>query len=124
VRYRGFGWKFSPKLGFTSGNRKSDDRNESYDEPTWYGQLVFIPHSRVYLSLRYRRGERRYATSDRTDSNFDRVDERPQWSGFGSVRFNDRISGTLYFSSQKVTSTRAGRSFDDGLLILGMIVRL
>ena len=124
ARYRGFGWKFSPRVGYTTARLSMDDTNESYREPSWYLQLVFVPHARVYASIRYRDRERRYTGAEIGDSNFGRVDDRPEWSSYGSVRLTERFSGTWYFSSQDVTSSRAGRDFDSSLLIFGLVMRL
>ena len=124
VRYRGFGWKFSPRVGFTTTRLSMGESNESYKEPAWYAQLVFVPHPRVYASIRYRDRDRSYSTTDPGDSNFGRKDDRPEWSSYGSVRLTERFSGTWYYSSQDVTSSRAGRDFDSSLLIFGLLMRL
>lgn len=123
VRYRGFGWKYSPRVGFTTSRRDSDDGNESYEEPAWYIQFVFVPHPRVYASIRYRDRERRYTSAGPADSNFGRVDDRPDWSSYGSVRLTERFSGTWYYANQSVTSSRPRRDFDSSLLILGLVMR-
>jgi hypothetical protein len=120
VRYRGFGWQFSPELGLTTGGRDSDDRNESYDEPAWYLQLVYMPTARVYLSLRYRERERHYNSALPGDSNFDRFDERPQWTSVGTVQLTERFSGMWYYSWEDVDSSRPSRDFDSSVLILGL----
>ncbi|HKR66193.1 MAG TPA: hypothetical protein VJZ00_20860 [Thermoanaerobaculia bacterium] len=124
VRYRGFGWKFSPTVGFTTGKRKSDDDVESYDEDAWYVQVAYIPVPRLYLSLQYRDRKRDYSTSDIANRNFGRNDKRPQWSLVSSLRINPRFTGILYYANEDVTSSRAGRSFQDDLVILSLAVKL
>jgi hypothetical protein len=122
VRYRGFGYKFSPEVGFVNANRDSEDANERYDDDYWYVQLVSIPISSVYVSLEYRARERKYEIDDPTASNFRRVDDRPQWSFVGSYTFTRRVSGLLYYSRESVESSRPGRDFDSDILILSLIV--
>lgn len=124
LRYRGFGWKFSPIVGFVSGKRKGDDANESYRDDAWYVQAVYIPVPRLYLSLQYRGRERDYSVRNPTARNFGRKDERPQWSFVGSLRFTPQLTGILYYANEDVTSTLPGRSFQDDLVIVSLAVKL
>ena len=124
VRYRGFGWKFSPEVGFVNGKRKSDTAAESYDDDSWYAQLVYIPVPRLYLSLQYRDRTRDYTTNVPTDRNFRRNEDRPQWSLVSSLRINPRFTGILYYSNEDVSSSLPGRSFQDDLVIVSLAVKL
>jgi hypothetical protein len=124
VRYRGFGWKFTPGAGFVTGDRISDDDEESYDDQTWYAQLIFIPVPRFYLSLQYRDRARDYTTLDPLHGNFGRNDDRPQWIVVSSLKITGRVTGILYYSNEDVQSTLAGRDFQSDILILFLAVRL
>jgi hypothetical protein len=124
VRYRGFGWKFSPEAGFLIGERVSDNGEESYDEDVWYVQLVYVPIPRLYLSAQYRDRSRDYAVRDPFNRNFGRQDDRPQWSIVGSLKMTDRLTGLLYYSNEDAQSTRAGRDFQSDILILSLAVKL
>lgn len=124
IRYRGFGWKFSPQVGFVTGDRVSDDGEESYDDDAWYAQLVFIPVSRFYLSVQYRDRVRDYTTSDPLHRNFGREDERPQWIVVSTLKVTKRLTGILYYSNEDAQSTLAGRDFQADILILNLAVKL
>jgi hypothetical protein len=123
IRYRGFGWKFSPSVGFFKGHRKSDDNEETYDDNSWHVQLVYIPVPRLYLSLQYRDRTRDYSTNNPLDTNFGRNDKRPQWSLVSSLKINPRFTGILYYSNEDVSSSR-GRSFQDDLVIVTLAVKI
>lgn len=123
VRYRGFGWKFSPEVGIVAGERVSDNDDESYDDDWWYTQLVFVPIPRLYLSVQYRARTRDYTVQDPLHSNFRREDERPQWSVVSSLKMTDRLTGILYYSNEDAQSSRAGRDFQADILILTLAVK-
>ena len=124
VRYRGFGWKFSPEVGFVTGDRVSDDDEESYDDGAWYAQLVFIPVPRFYLSVQYRDRVRDYTTLDPLHRNFGREDDRPQWIVVSSLKVTGRVTGILYYSNEDAQSTLPGRDFQADILILFLAVKL
>lgn len=124
LRYRGFGWKFSPTVGFVKGKRTSDTSTESYNDDAWYAQVAYIPVPRLYLSLQYRNRTRDYTTNVPTERNFGRNEDRPQWSLVSSLRINPRFTGILYYSNEDVSSSLAGRSFQDDLVIVSLAVKL
>jgi len=124
VRYRGFGWKFSPAVGYVTGEREGDDDEESYDDPAWYAQLVFIPVPRFYLSVQYRDRVRDYTTRDPLNRNFGRKDDRPQWIVVSTLKVTGRITGILYYSNEDARSTLVGRDFQADILILNLAVKL
>ncbi len=124
VRYRGFGYKFSPSVGYGIGRRDSVDEGESSEDDHWFAQVAVIPHPRVYMSLRYRHGARDYLVDVPVSSNFGRSDDRPQWTFSGSVRMSDRVSGLVYFSRENMTSSRPDRDVETYYLIVGLAIGL
>jgi hypothetical protein len=124
VRYRGFGRRFSPEVGFVTGSRVGDDDEESYDDQSMYAQLVFIPVPRFYLSVRYRDRVRDYTTPDSLQRNFGREDDRPQWNVISTLKMTSRLTGILYYSNEDARSSLAGRDFQANVLILFVAVKL
>lgn len=120
VRYRGFGYKFNPRVGYVTTQRKSQNDADSFDGNYWYVGFVSAPHSRVYLSLAYRDHVRDYSTRNAASPNFHRKDDRAQIVFAGVVRLTDRVGLSSYYSREAVESTRAGRDFSGDYLILGV----
>lgn len=113
VRYRGFGWRFSPSIGYVTGERDVDNRVDSYDDSYWYAQLTYQPHQRVYTSLRYRDRKRDY-------QNVDREDDRDSWTATLVFTQNEHLSWLVYYSRENVTSNQPGRDFAWDALIGGV----
>ncbi|MFL6248789.1 MAG: hypothetical protein ACJ74H_22390 [Thermoanaerobaculia bacterium] len=122
VRYRGFGYKFMPEVGYVTGSRDVVDETESYDDSYWYVQLVSSPNRRIYLSLSYRDRLRDYTTRDITSSKFGAEETRGQWTGSASYRATDRVAYILYYSQEDTASSRPGRDFDTDFLLLAVSV--
>jgi hypothetical protein len=120
VRYRGFGYKFQPRVGYFITQRESREGSDSFDGDYWSVGFVSAPHRRVYLSLAYRVHTREYTTSNPASSNFGREDDRDQIVFAGVVRLTDHIGLSSYYSREAVDSSRAGRDFDGDYLILGL----
>lgn len=124
VRYRGFGWRFSPSVGYGVGRRTSADEDEETDDDHWFAQVSGAPHPRVYLSLRYRHGARDYLVDVPVSSNFRRQDDRPQWTFSGTVRMSDRVQGLVYFSRENMQSSIPNRDVETYYLIVGVAIGL
>jgi hypothetical protein len=124
VRYRGFGWRFTPSVGYGIGRRTSADADEESDDDHWFGQVAGAPHPRVYLSLRYREGARDYLVDAPVSTNFRRHDDRPQWTFSGSVKMSDRVQGLVYFSRENMQSSVPNRDVETYYLILGVTIGL
>ncbi len=54
LRYRGWGYDFSPELGVELGERSADDPNEDHDQRDVWLKIRSIPFEDLYLSLRFR----------------------------------------------------------------------
>lgn len=119
VRYRGFGYKFSPRVGYVTGRREVDNDEDSYDDSYWYVQLTGSPTDRIYLSARFRGRDRSYSPIIGLPR---RHDDRAQWTAFASYRATQRLGLSLYYSQEATTSNLAGRDFDTSFLLLGLTV--
>jgi hypothetical protein len=122
VRYRGFGYKFMPEMGYVTGSRDVVDETESYDDSYWYVQAVSSPTRKVYLSLTYRDRSREYTTRDITSSKFGIEETRGQWTASASYRATDQVAYILYYSQEDTASTRPNRDFDTDFLLLAVSV--
>jgi hypothetical protein len=122
VRYRGFGYKFMPEVGYNTGSRDVNDVRESYDESYWYVQAVSSPTRRTYVSLTYRDRTRDYTTRDITSSKFNAEDTRGQWIASGSFRATDQVAYILYYTHEANDSSRADHDFDTNFLLLAVSV--
>jgi hypothetical protein len=116
VRYRGFGWRIVPEVGYQKAHLSTDATDERYHDARWYGSIAwipqFVPKNRLYLSARYGHGTRDYQTTVPFDSNVGRNDTRPQWSGVAVYRATDHLRGILYYTREDVTSSLPGRAFN------------
>ena len=122
VRYRGFGYKFMPEIGYVDGARKVQDSTENYDESYWYAQVVSSPSAKWYLSLAYRDRTREYTTSDITSSRFGADETRGQWTASASYRATQQVAYILYYSQEDTASSRPGRDFNTDFLLLAVSV--
>lgn len=122
VRYRGFGYKFMPEVGYNTGSRDVEDETESYDESYWYAKVVSSPTRRVYLSLEYRDLTRDYTTRDVTSSKFGSDETRGQWTGSASFRATDHVVYILYGSTEATRSSRLNHDFNTSFLLLAVSV--
>jgi hypothetical protein len=122
VRYRGFGYKFMPEVGYVTGSRDVVDETESYDDSYWYVQFVSSPTRRLYLSLNYRDRQRDYTTRDTGSSKFGAEETRGQWTASGSFRATDHVAYILYYTKEETSSSRVGRDFNTDYLLLAVSV--
>ncbi|HEX8255786.1 MAG TPA: hypothetical protein VF846_21790 [Thermoanaerobaculia bacterium] len=120
TRYRGFGYKFSPRVGYVMTERESRSEADSFEGNYWYVGFVSAPHPRVYLSLAYRDHVREYGINNPASPNFNRRDDRGQIVFAGVVRLTDHLGLSTYYSREAVESTRPGRDFDADYLIVGL----
>lgn len=119
IRFRGWGYKFSPRVGYVVGHRDVASGVDSYHERYPYLQVISMPIPAVYLSVSYRPRKRTY--DEVTNPLLHSVD-RPQWSGFGSYRFTKSLTGTVYYSREKSKSPVAYRNFETSFLMVGATV--
>jgi len=124
VRYRGFGSKFSPEVGFDLGERDVIDPNEDYEQEDLILRLRSSPTRRLYLSLRLRERRREYSTSDPTARNFNRQDDRTQLALTAVCEISRHFSLSLYATNQDAESTKASRNFDSQLVSFWLTLRL
>jgi hypothetical protein len=117
VRYRGFGSIFSPEIGVAVGKRSVDDPEEDYGQRDLIVQLRSAPTPPLYLSLRFRHRIRDY-------SNVDREDTRDQIVFGADLKHNENLTWNLYTAWENSDSTRASRSFDTLLAMVGLTYRL
>lgn len=121
VRYRGWGYGFSPEIGFLTGGRTVDDPTEEHDQQDVWLKIRSIPVQRLYLSLRYRVRTRDYDTSNPLDSNFQREDDRDQWTLAADLRLTRQLRANLYVDYLDADSTKDSRVFETTLLGVGVI---
>ena len=123
VRYRGFGYGFSPEVGVTWSWRNTDDPNSSYSQRDLFIKVRSLLGRRVYLTGRYRYRSRDYSTENIEASNFGREDTRQQLTLSANVRTGKRLTWNVYYALQDVDSTLERRIFDRQLLRLGLTIR-
>ena len=116
VRYRGFGSKFSPEVGFDSARRRVVEATEDYDQEDLYLQLRSAPNRRLYLSVRLRERSRDYLSVSPTARNFARRDDRTQLALTATYDLSRRFRLNLYATDQDAESTRESRIFDSRLI--------
>ena len=124
LRFRGFGYRFSPEIGGMISKWESPGVLDDYDEYTKWWSLRMIPVSLLYLHVRYRFGQRVYATDDSLASNFEREDERRHWTLSADLRLARRLTWGVYYTHESVESTRTGRSFVTSFLTSGLSFRV
>ena len=116
VRYRGFGRKFEPRVGFVAGRRDVETDASSYDDRYWYIQLTTVPTPKFNATVRYRDRSRDYESGTRND-------DRDQFLLRATFRQSDRLAWTGSYSREQTTSSDPSRgSFDTDVLYAGLIV--
>ncbi|HEX2059422.1 MAG TPA: hypothetical protein VHK90_01650 [Thermoanaerobaculia bacterium] len=113
IRYRGFGWRFSPEVGYIVSSLDSSAGDEDDRGPYIQAEYMphFVPDARLYLSGRYRFKDRDYSAGGRTD-------DRPEWNFVASYRIRPRISAILYYGREDVNASVPDQDFDHDLLTL------
>lgn len=122
VRYRGFGYKFMPEVGYVTGSRDVVDATENYDDSYWYARVTSSPNRQWYLSLAYRDRNREYTTPLISSSRFGADESRAQWTATASYRATDHVAYILYYEKEGTESSRPGRDFDTDFLLLAVSV--
>lgn len=122
LRYRGWGYDFSPEIGAEWGERDAVDPNEDHDQRDVWIKLRSVPVDGLYLSLRYRYRTRDYTAGDPLDSNFERQDERRQWSLVVDYALTERWSVNGYWAYKDADSTKESRVFVNQLAGVGLVV--
>lgn len=120
VRYRGFGRRFSPELGYARGERDVDTSSGSHEQDEFFVRVISAPVDPLYLSLRFRLRERDYTTDDPEASNLGRSDDRKQWALTAVWRMNPRWALNLYLAREESDSSRAGVDFETSVALLGV----
>lgn len=119
LRYRGWGYDFSPEVGVDFGTRNATDPNEDLDQKDYWIQLRSIPTDGLYLSLRYRYRVRDYSIGDALASNFNRQDDRQQIALTVDYRLTEPWSVGGYYAYQNADSTNPNRVFKTQLFVVG-----
>lgn len=119
IRYRGFGYVFSPEIGVELGRRDAEDPNEDHDQRDVWIKLRSLPSEGLYLSLRYRVRDRDYDVAEASASNFRRRDERSDWTLAADYRIDERWGVNAYLSYEDADSTKATRVFETTLVGVG-----
>ena len=122
VRYRGFGYRYTPSIGFRRGNLSVRNPEESYGDRNWYLQMETIPLNGLYFSLRYGDRHRDYTISNPLSSNFGREEGRGQIEFVTDYKPPGRFGYTLYYAREDVDSQRVNGDFTVQLLLLGVSV--
>lgn len=122
VRYRGWGYDFSPEIGAEWGQRDAVDPNEDMDQRDLWLKLRSIPVRDLYLSLRFRYRTRDYSIGDPAASNFEREDDRRQVALAADYGINEWLSVNGYWSYEDADSTKETRIFETQLYGVGVAV--
>lgn len=120
VRYRGWGYGFSPEVGIELGDRDAVDPNEDHDQTDVWLKLRSTPTPRLYLSLRYRVRTRDYDIGLPGASNFGREDDRQQWTLAANIKALRHLSVDVYYAYEDAESTKASRNFTTSLVGVGL----
>ena len=120
LRYRGWGYAFSPEIGAEVGERDADDPNEDHDQRDLWLKVRSIPFERLYLSLRYRYRTRDYSIGDPAASNFGREDDRRDWTLAADLRILEWLGANAYVSYEDADSTKPSRVYETTLTGVGL----
>lgn len=122
LRYRGFGWRFSPEIGFRLGGRDVVVGDEDFSQREAFVRLRWSPTSALYLTLRYRRRSRDYSVEDPRAANFGREDTRKQLTATADWRHGASLTWNLYYALEDSDSTRPVGVFRTQMLSLGFTI--
>lgn len=120
IRYRGWGYTFSPEVGVETGRRDADDPNEDHDQQDVWLKVRSVPMPPLYLSLRYRHRIRDYTIDDPAASNFDRQDDRDDWTLSARYQLTDWAALDLYYNYLDADSDKESRVFTTQILGFGV----
>ena len=124
VRYRGFGYRYTPSIGFRHGNLRVRNFEESYGDRNWYLQMETIPVDGLYFSLRYGERSRDYTIGNPLSGNFGRQEGRGQVEFVTDYKPEGRVGYTLYYAREHVDSQRVNGDFTVQLVLLGVSIGL
>lgn len=122
LRFRGFGYEFSPEVGASLGRRTAEDPRLESDRLRLYARIISIPVPPLWISARYRHRSREYTTTDPASGNFDRSDRGSQWTLSAAYDLSERLRLTLYGDHLDMDSNLPERTFTTSLLQLGVTV--
>ncbi|MDX1622834.1 MAG: hypothetical protein R3199_02495 [Gemmatimonadota bacterium] len=123
VRFRGWGYDFSPEVGARWGRRDANDPGEDYDQSAVYVQVRSVPVSPLYLSFRYRHRTRDYTVADPLADNAGRSDDRDQLVALADYRIAGPVSLFGYWAWETADSSKETRVFTTQYLIVGVRAR-
>lgn len=123
VRYRGFGYLFSPEIGVIFGGRGAVDSRENHSQNDLYVKVRSVPAPPLYLSVQYRHRTRNYSSDDRAARNFGRTDTRKQLTALAEIHAWSYVYLNVYYALQNGISTLPSRSFTTQMLTIGMSLR-
>jgi hypothetical protein len=112
LRYRGWGYAFSPELGVELGERDADDPNEDHDQRDLWLKIRSIPFDDLYLSLRFRVRDREYTVGDPAASNFGREDDRRDVTLAADYTLLDWLGINGYVAYEDADSTKETRVYE------------
>jgi hypothetical protein len=124
LRYRGFGYRFSPEVGEVRSNWSSSIASENYQERAQWVSVRAVPVAPVWFHARYRRDTRHYTIPDESAGNFGRVDAREVWTLASDVRLGQRLTWGVYYTREDGTSSRAERTFRTQSITSGLSYRV
>ena len=124
LRYRGFGYRFSPEVGATASRWNAPLDADQYGERVFWLSLRAVPAAPIYLHARYRRALRAYRTADPAARNFGREDTRQHWTVVVDLSLSRRLSWGWYYTYETVQSARADRDFSTQSLTSGLSLRV
>jgi hypothetical protein len=124
LRFRGFGYRFSPEIGAMRSFWKTPAAADNYEERTRWMSLRMIPFSALYLHVRYRLGQRLYSIDDPLAGNYGREDDRRNLTVSADLKLSRRVTWSIYHTHEGVSSTREERSFSTNYLTSGLSFRL
>jgi hypothetical protein len=111
VRYRGFGYRFSPELGFRRGRQDTADDHGDYSQKELLVTVRSVATPTIYLSVRYRYRSRNYDTTLPGSRNFERHDSRHAVRALATIRTGELLLWDVYFSRENADSLRLTRIF-------------
>ncbi len=122
VRYRGFGYEFSPEVGVSVGRRAADDPRLESDRVRLFARVVSIPVTPLWISARYRYRSRDYSVTDPAADNFERSDTGSQWTLSAAYDLSENLRLTLYADHLDMDSSRPDRTFTTSFVEMGLTV--
>ena len=115
VRYRGFGWQVTPRMGVVGARRNVNEDTESYHDRGAFAGVEYIPVTPLYLSLDFRTVSRNFDSAISHGDN-----ERHNFIEFiGDYHAMRRLRFTMYYQREHVASPLSGQSFNADILIAG-----